>query len=70
MILIKIIQFVIPILLVGAILLQSKGTGLSSSFGGSGGVYRSKQSIEKYLMWATILLAFFFGVISLLFTPK
>ena len=69
-ILTDIIQIVIPALLIGAILLQVKGSGLSSSFGGGGEFYRSKQSIEKILVWGTILLAFFFGVITLLFTSK
>lgn len=70
MILINIIQLIVPLLLIGVILLQVKGSGLSSSFGGGGEFYRSKQSIEKILVWATALLAFFFGVISLLFTSK
>ncbi|MEK7186564.1 MAG: preprotein translocase subunit SecG [Patescibacteria group bacterium] len=70
MIFVTFLQVVIPVLLIGAILLQAKGSGLSSSFGGGGEFFRSKQSIEKYLMWATALLAFFFGVISLLFTSK
>ncbi|MEK7558938.1 MAG: preprotein translocase subunit SecG [Patescibacteria group bacterium] len=70
MILINILQIIIPVLLVGAILLQVKGAGLSQSFGGGGEFYRSRQSIEKYLIWITVGLAFFFALISLLFTSK
>lgn len=70
MILINILQVIIPALLVGAILLQVKGSGLSQSFGGGGESFRSKQSIEKYLIWITVGLAFFFALISLLFTSK
>lgn len=70
MILINILQVIIPVLLVGAILLQVKGSGLSQSFGGGGESFRSKQSIEKYLIWITVGLAFFFALISLLFTSK
>lgn len=70
MIFVNIIQIIVPLLLVGAILLQMKGSGLSGTFGGGGESYRSKQSIEKYLIWATVVLAFFFAVISLLFSSK
>lgn len=70
MILINILQIIIPVFLVGAILLQVKGSGLSQSFGGGGESYRSRQSIEKYLIWITVGLAFFFALISLLFTSK
>jgi protein translocase SecG subunit len=70
MIFIKALQFVIPLLLIGAILLQVQGSGLSRAFGGGGEFYRSRQSIEKFLIWATVVLAFFFGVISLLFSSK
>ena len=70
MIFISIIQIILPVLLVGAILLQVKGSGLSQSFGGGGESYRSRQSIEKYLIWLTVGLAFFFALISLLFSSK
>jgi preprotein translocase subunit SecG len=59
----KIIQIVIAVMLMAAILLQSRGAGLSGVFGGSSGVYRTKRGIEKSLFIATIVLAvLFFGV--------
>jgi len=62
------LQILVPIFLIGAILLQMQGSGLSKTFGGGGGeFYRSKQSIEKILMWVTVILAAVFGLISLLF---
>ncbi|OGH23719.1 MAG: preprotein translocase subunit SecG [Candidatus Levybacteria bacterium RIFCSPLOWO2_01_FULL_38_13] len=67
---IKFIQIIIPIALIGTILLQVQGSGLSRTFGGGGEFYRSKQSIEKILIWATVVLAFLFGLISLLFSAK
>ena len=48
-----------------AILLQSRGTGLSGVFGGASNVYRTKRGIEKTLFIATIVLAVLFFVISL-----
>jgi len=70
MIFINILQIAIPVLLIGTILLQVQGAGLSRTFGGGGEFYRSRQSIEKILVWATVALAFFFAVISLLFSSK
>jgi len=47
-------------------LLQMQGSGLSSSFGGTGEFYRSKRSVEKLLMWATVVTTVIFAVVSLL----
>lgn len=60
------IQIVVSFLLVAAILLQQKGTGLSSAFGGSGQIYRSKRGLEKTLFIGTIILTVLFVVIALL----
>ena len=60
--LLTIIQVLAAILLIGAVLLQQRGVGLSGVFGGSGDVYRTKRGAEKTLFHITILLAFlFFG---------
>lgn len=60
--LLAITQIVISVLLVVAILLQQRGTGLSATFGGEGNVYRTKRGLEKIIFAATIVLAvLFFG---------
>lgn len=57
-----IFQIIVSVLLIGAILLQQRGTGLSATFGGEGNVYRTKRGLEKMIFVATIILAFlFFG---------
>jgi len=61
-----IIEVIIAALLIGAILIQSQGTGLSSAFGGGGEFYRSKRSVEKLLVYATVFLAFAFAIVSIL----
>jgi preprotein translocase subunit SecG len=61
----KIAQLVISVLLMIAILLQSRGTGLGGAFGGSGGVYLTKRGLEKKLFNATIILAVLFFAVSL-----
>lgn len=59
-------SIVIAVLLIAVILLQRQGSGLSASFGGTGEVYRSKRSIEKMLIWLTIILTSLFGGLSIL----
>ena len=64
---ILVIQIIISVLVVAAILLQSRGTGLGSLMGGSGGeTYRSKRGAEKILFTVTIILAVLFFLSSLI----
>ena len=50
-------------LLIIAILLQNRGSGLGAAFGGEGNVYRTKRGLEKSLFYATIIISLiFFGV--------
>ncbi len=55
-----IVQIVISILLIITILMQQKGSGLGSAFGGEGAVYRTKRGAEKIIFRATIVLAILF----------
>jgi len=66
MIIFQILEMIIATVLIGLILLQMKGSGLSSSFGGSGEFYRSKRSIEKLLISATVVFTVAFAIVSLL----
>ena len=63
---IKIAQVGVSVLLIVAILLQNRGTGLGSAFGGSGGVYLTKRGLEKKLFIATIVLAVLFFSLSII----
>ena len=51
--------------LVAAVLLQARGAGLGSTFGGDSSVYRSRRGVEKRLFQFTILLAILFVIFSL-----
>lgn len=53
-------QIIVSIALIAAILLQSRGTGLSGTFGGDSAVYRSRRGIERRLWQFTILLLVLF----------
>ncbi len=66
MVFIKILDIIVAALLIVVILLQMQGSGLSGAFGGSGEFYRSKRSVEKLLVWATIALAALFAILSTL----
>lgn len=59
-------QIAVSVLLIAAILLQQRGTGLSSAFGGEGNVYRTKRGLEKALFIGTIALAIAFFTLALL----
>lgn len=58
-----IVQVILTTLLIGSILLQARGTGLSVTFGGEGNLFRTRRGIERGLFFATIVLAIlFFGL--------
>ncbi len=58
-------QIIVSIALMAAILLQSRGTGLSGTFGGDSAVYRSRRGIERRLFQFTVLLIGLFVLFSL-----
>lgn len=61
-----VLQIIVSLLLVGAITLQTKGQGLSTSFGGKGEFYSSKRGVEKVFFWATVVLVCLFALVSLI----
>lgn len=58
-------QVIVSIALIAAILLQSRGTGLSGTFGGDSAVYRSRRGVERRLWQFTIVLLVLFVLFSL-----
>ncbi len=59
-------QVAIAIAVACAILLQARGTGLSSTFGGESTAYRSRRGLERTLFRLTILLGCAFTLLSFL----
>ncbi|KKU11546.1 MAG: Preprotein translocase, SecG subunit [Parcubacteria group bacterium GW2011_GWC2_45_7] len=55
-----IFQIIVAILLIGVILLQQQGSGLGTSWGGSGASYHTRQGLEKLLFRFTIILVIVF----------
>lgn len=62
----NILEIIVGALLIAVILMQVQGSGLSASFGGSGESFRSRRSMEKFLVYATIILAVIFALLSIL----
>lgn len=63
---ISIIQIALGIFLILVIILQQKGSGLGSSFGGDLSFYRTKRGAEKLLFYGTIAIAVAFIIFSLI----
>ena len=63
---INIVEIITAVLLIVSILIQNKGAGLSSTFGGEFGGYYSKRGFEKFLVWFSIALAAIFIVLAII----
>lgn len=61
---IQIIQIILSITITALLLLQAKGAGLGSVFGGDG-VYRTRRGVEKTLYQITIGLIVLFFILAL-----
>lgn len=59
-------QITVGIILIGLIILQAKGTGLGSGFGGDMGHYSTKRGAEKFIFTATIVIGVIFLLIPLI----
>ncbi len=59
---INIIQLISAVALIIAVLLQNRGSGLGSAFGGESNIYHARRSFEKWLFYATIVLAIIFFI--------
>lgn len=64
--LLSIFQIFVSLGLIGLILIQAKGSGLGSTFGGEVGFYRTKRGFEKLLFYTTIVFAALFLISSIL----
>jgi len=65
-VILNILLIIVSALLIGVILMQTRGSGLSASFGGSGESYRSRRSMEKALVYATVILTVVFAILSVI----
>ncbi len=63
----KIVEVIVSLLLIIAILVQNRSSGLSATFGGGAPISSTKRGAEKVVFNATIVLAVLFVLSSLAF---
>ena len=64
----RIVQIIVAIAVIVFILLQVRGAGLGSIFGGSsaGSVFKTRRGVERLIFNITIVLVVLFAVVSVL----
>ncbi len=65
---IRVIQIILCVAVIIFILLQGRGAGLGSAFGGSsaGSVFKTRRGVERLIFNATIVFVVLFALISIL----
>lgn len=61
----QVIQILIAIVMIGAILLQSRGSGFSAFGSADSSIYRTRRGFERTLFQFTIVLAVFWVLVSI-----
>jgi len=59
-------QILISILLVGLILMQTRGTGFAAGYAADSSIYRTRRGVEKTLFQLTIAVSVVFVLLSVL----
>jgi len=62
----NVIQIIISVALVALILVQSKGSGVGSVFGGDSSIHKTRRGVEKTMHQATIWLSLAFFAVSVI----
>lgn len=65
---IRIVQIILSVAVILFILLQARGAGLGSAFGGSsaGSVFKTRRGVERLIFNLTITFVVLFAIISVL----
>ena len=64
----EIVQIIVAVALTITILLQARGAGLGSVFGGTGTVFKTRRGIDKLLFRFTIVFTVLFLLVSIIGT--
>jgi len=62
----QVAQIIVSIALIIMVLLQARGSGLGSVFGGTGTVFKTRRGIDRLLFRMTIALVVAFVLLSLI----
>lgn len=58
-------NIILSVLITGFILLQGRGAGLGSAWGGGGELFQTRRGIEKFTLRITIALILIFFIVSI-----
>ncbi|EKE13965.1 MAG: hypothetical protein ACD_12C00728G0002 [uncultured bacterium] len=61
-----ILNIVFSVLIVVFILIQGRGAGLGSAWGGGGEMFQTRRGMEKVILWLTSIFIVIFLVVSLI----
>jgi len=61
-----ILNIILSVLIVIFILIQGKGAGLGSAWGGGGEMFQTRRGMEKIILWLTAIFIVIFLVVSLI----
>lgn len=63
---ISLVQVLVGVFLIVLIIIQQKGSGLGSTFGGDLSFYRTKRGAEKLIFYTTFAMAALFILLALI----
>lgn len=61
-----ILNIIFSVLIVIFILVQGRGAGLGSAWGGGGEMFQTRRGMEKIILWLTTVFIVIFLVVSLI----
>lgn len=59
-----IVNIVVSLIIIGLILMQGKGAGLGSAWGGAGEMFQTRRGVEKIVLKATVAVIIIFFAVS------
>ena len=64
---IRVVQIILSVTVIVLILLQARGAGLGSAFGGSsaGSVFKTRRGVERLIFNLTVVFVILFALVSL-----
>ena len=61
-----ILNIVLSVLIIIFILVQGKGAGLGSAWGGGGEMFQTRRGMEKIILWLAMIFIIMFFAVSLI----
>lgn len=61
-----VLNIIFSVLIVVFILIQGRGAGLGSAWGGGGEMFQTRRGMEKIILWLTTIFIVIFLIVSLI----